>query len=337
MKAYLFLLFWIPLMLKAQVGADSLLHLFQLSAHQAIQASDTHTYLISTPSPSANQGLLIFCHGSLPVPLLIETPQGPMGVLPFSHFPYLKSYRIALIAKPGIPLYAQQKDLQPNFSYHVDGGQPEFFRQRNYLDWYVNQGKTVLDRILADETLDTSRIVLLGHSQGAKVAAKWASEDPRITHLGYLSGNPQGRFEQYIRSIRQQEDQKEVSAEEAQQKIEELYGRWSSILHPKGEDFSQGDLPQTTISFSAPTLDELLSLEIPLYVAYGTADLGARTCDMLPLEFMKAAKSNLTHKAYPGWEHNFFGTDEEGNIDYGAFHWEEVMKAFMKWVQENSP
>ena len=142
-----------------------------------------------------------------------------------------------------------------------------------------------------------------------------------------------GRFDQYIRHIRQQEDTGNLTPEAAQLAIEGLYAQWEQLFEEEIQPTYQGDLPQTQISFSEPTYDDLLSLDIPIYVAYGTADLGARPCDLLPLDFIKAEKTNLTLKAYPGWEHNFFDILADGKPDYSTYHWDEVMHTFKEWLE----
>ena len=76
-----------------------------------------------------------------------------------------------------------------------------------------------------------------------------------------------------------------------------------------------------------------LELEIPIYLAYGTEDRAADLNDIVPLFFIQERKNNLTLKRYLGLEHNFFELDEAGKIDLEKPHWNDVMMAFLEWLQ----
>ncbi len=89
-------------------------------------------------------------------------------------------------------------------------------------------------------------------------------------------------------------------------------------------------------SFSEVTLDELVKLNIPIYLAYGSDDINSDYCDLLPLHFIEQHKSNLTRKMYPNLEHNFFPIDETGRPDYSNGKWVIVMSAFIKWANNTA-
>lgn len=84
-------------------------------------------------------------------------------------------------------------------------------------------------------------------------------------------------------------------------------------------------------SFSKPSLDDLMKITIPIYVANGTHDNSGELCDYLPLYFIRANKKNLTVKRYYNMEHNFFEVNEKEEVDYNKPHWEEVMNTFVEW------
>ena len=88
-------------------------------------------------------------------------------------------------------------------------------------------------------------------------------------------------------------------------------------------------------SFNEPSLPKLLKLKIPIYIVYGSNDIGAVNCDFLPFYFAKANKENLTIKRYGGLEHNFFETNENRVPNYDKPHWIEVMNQFIDWTLKN--
>lgn len=74
-----------------------------------------------------------------------------------------------------------------------------------------------------------------------------------------------------------------------------------------------------------------MAIDIPIYITYGTKDLGALGCDILPLEFERHSKTNYRVKAYPGLGHNFEEVGPDGTSDYENMYWDDVMAAFVKW------
>jgi len=75
-------------------------------------------------------------------------------------------------------------------------------------------------------------------------------------------------------------------------------------------------------------------LKIPIYITYGTKDIGTLGCDILPIEFAKIGKTDYKLKAYPGLGHNFEEIDENGQSNFDKMHWDEVFTEFMKWLEE---
>ena len=59
-------------------------------------------------------------------------------------------------------------------------------------------------------------------------------------------------------------------------------------------------------SFSTSQLPDLLSLEIPVLVTYGTKDKNSLLNDYLRIEAIKQGKDNFTFKEYLGTEHNYY-------------------------------
>ena len=226
--------------------------------------------------------------------------------------------------------YAYITDKNHEHSY------PQAYLNDNYQEKYVERGNAVIEYLLQQKWVDKERIIAMGHSQGAKVATKITSENNHISALGFFSGNPMGRIEQFIRQYRLLEQKGELSPENAQEAINGIYDWWKwANEHIDVPSENGEDSPRTTISFSAPVLPDLLKITVPIYIAYGTEDIGASNCDLLPIDFIRAGKTNYKLVPYLGLEHNYSELDSTGKPDYDKCHWDQVMNDFVDWLNEN--
>lgn len=70
-------------------------------------------------------------------------------------------------------------------------------------------------------------------------------------------------------------------------------------------------------------------------MAYGSHDIIADYCDLLPLYFIEKNKTNYVLKRYPQLDHNFFEVEENGKVNHDKAHWPEVMNSFIDWSVKN--
>jgi dienelactone hydrolase len=204
----------------------------------------------------------------------------------------------------------------------------------NYLENYISRAKLVINFLYRQKWVDKKRIVLLGHSQGAKVSVEASVNNRKVYKVGFLSGNPFGRTEQYIRLERYSSMIGQKQPAESQLEINRYYEVWKDIIkHPSDPEVKYGDPNITWKTFNKSQLENLLKLKVPIYVAYGTEDYKAIMCDLLPIHFISAGNTNLTLKAYVGLEHNFMEIDKARKPIYSKIHWQEVMDEFIKWVE----
>jgi pimeloyl-ACP methyl ester carboxylesterase len=178
--------------------------------------------------------------------------------------------------------------------------------------------------------VSNTKLVVAGHSQGAKVALAIALKNKNVTHLGLFGANPLGRIDQYIREARKEAEAKKISWEEANKKMEDNYDFYKMINNKD----SLKAYPELVAwqSFSKPQLNDYLKSKIPFYLAYGSEDITSDLCDIVPLSFIEHNKTNLTYKRYLNLEHNFFEISEDGQPNYDKGHWTEVMNEFVKWT-----
>lgn len=271
--------------------------------------------------------LFLFCQGSLPVPLVIDSKEGVYSTFPFKPDSLAVYYHLAIISKPYVPLIADVSMLGPDFSYKDSTGSfPKDYSARNYLDYYVNRNIEVIKFLQKQPWISRRQLVVAGHSEGSTIVAKLAASFPRITHLIYSGGNPMGRMTTIVTRSRQHETDSTREAEQDFEKWKEIVANPSASYPPKGDTY------KTNYDFSQPPLQYLQKLTIPVLVCYGTKDAGAPFNDYMRLDMIQQHKNNFTFKAYIGTEHNYFGLNANGTTNYDAFNWNKVGLDWLHWL-----
>ena len=276
--------------------------------------------------------VFLFIQGSLPNPLLLFD-ENVYGVFPFQIGAHRDSFHFVAVSKPGIPVMADTRTLDTQMCYKdkATGRFPAKYVVNNHLDFYVQQYREVLTWLAQQLWVDMSKVVVCGGSQGATVAAKLATAEPKITHLIYYSGNPNGRLDEEVRRIQRDVTTGNINGEKAATKLIELQEYWEWLYaNAESTDDTHGDPPKTTVSFSKPAREYLTQLDIPVLVAFGTADLTAAPCATLPLDFLRKGKTNLTLKIYPNYDHHFFEKKAEGGEP--EYRLNEAFAEWIKWV-----
>jgi dienelactone hydrolase len=337
MREYL----WLLCLLVAPVctaQTPSVLH------HQAVhfqikKAADNIDFIVIDTVLTQKKPVFLFCQGSLPLPLFVSDPKyGTFliggGVSNFDVKAIREHYHLVVISMPETPVTVPTSNLNDNYCYVPDSTQKTMldmaFFKADYLENYVQRAQAVLRFLSRQSWVDASRLVVAGHSQGSKVAAKIARANKKVTHLGLFGANPSGRVDQFVREARKKAERGDISWEEADQLMEQHYQNYKAILQPDAEKTDPTAL--ATRTFSEPMLDDWLALHIPIYLAYGTHDIVADQCDLAPIAFLQQGKNNLTVKRYLRMEHNFFEIGADGRAQYDKAHWAAVMQAFVDWT-----
>ncbi len=289
--------------------------------------------------------IFLFRQGSLPIPLFIidpKTNKPSLAQLPISCYDHEEEFYSITIAKPGIPLVENDAYLDTLFTTRNNpkpAMYPPIYQASNYLDYYVCQTNAVLAFVLKQPWADARRVVLAGGSEGYTVAIKTAHTNPRVTHLIAFSGALDGRQQGIMRGERMKGYTGEYTQEEAQRSVEGLQQQWVEICRDSSKTTARvGDPPHTTYSFSHDkNKDYLLALTIPILIAYGTADVASTSNDILPLEFARRGKHNLTLKAYPNHDHTFYKLtyDTSGKIVSKEYDGVAVEKDYFQWLKEH--
>ena len=287
--------------------------------------------------------IFLFRQGSLPIPLFTINPKTnrpSLTQLPITCYDHEVDQYSITIAKPGIPLIVDDAYLDTLFSTRNNPKQamyPATYLTHNYLDYYVRQTNAVLDFVLKQPWANAKRVVLAGGSEGYHVGIKTAYTNRKVTHLIAFSGGLEGRHQGIIRIERTKGYTGEYTQEEVQQSVENLQNEWAEICRDSLNVLgTTGDPNRTTYSFShGNNLTYLLSLTIPIYIAYGGADVGSTSNDILPLEFARRGKTNLTLRVYPNHDHTFhkltYGSDRK--VVKEEYNGVAVEKDYFEWLR----
>lgn len=260
---------------------------------------------------------LLFIQGSGNASLIERTsPGGYFQLLENLMSDSMKnSYRVILLSKPGIPLVTDSAQTNAVF-YSKTRGTFLRFVQNDYLDYYVSASRQVIDFVKKELPFDT-KLFVVGHSQGYPVAAKLAARFPgHIDKVVCMSSNPFGQhYCQEVQKIRQQELLNRISSNEAQAKINSVYQQFNDVrtgftqFGPGASD-ENFCLYRNDVSFNCEmAIDNLLAMQCPLLVVYGSSDIASVNNDLLPFFFARSGRNNLTLKCFPGYDHNYFHTE----------------------------
>jgi len=237
---------------------------------------------------------------------------------------------------PKTPLYVGNKNIGAQKCYVPDTTNPyrlsKDFYQADQLDNYVRRANAVIQFLRKQDWVAKEKLVVAGHSQGSHIAVKLAHTNKHVTCLGLFGYDPFGRYEKLVRQIRKDAMQHKIIWKEADSLMQEQYMLSEEVMNPQ----IRKNHPSTNAwySFANPSLNDLMKLTIPIYVANGTHDNSGELSDYLPFYFIRANKKNLTLKRYFDMEHNIFEVNEKQDVDYNKPHWKEVMNAFVEWTEK---
>jgi len=307
-----------------------------------VENKDSINFIVVDTLLNKKKPIFLWCQGSLPTPLFCEIENYGNyffggGIVNFDYKKIVQDYHLVVISMPKTPVVAKKENLNSIYQFVPDKSKPnEFLKEymeSDYQENYVNRALIVLEYLQEKNWVDSSKLIIAGHSQGTHVVSKVAKQNKNVTHMGLFSANPFGRVDQSIRESRLNAQLGKISWEKADSLINDSYDflRYSYIK----DSVKKYPFLKAGRTFSEPTYDDWLELDIPIYLAYGTEDRTSDLCDIIPLFFIRNDNNNLTLKRYLGLEHNFFEMDEKGNADYDKGHWKEVMNEFMDWIDKN--
>ena len=309
-----------------------------LFLHSISNNNDTIDFIVCRNQETTTRPTILFCQGSSPVPLIVDFEE-QLFIPSLNNFDYReisKKYNIIVISMPHTPPIARFEQLNRNLQYVSDLNDEHsfdsFYLRDNYLEKYVERAEAVLCSIKNELWVDTTKIAVVGHSQGSYIAVKLAQKNDFIGCVGYFSGNPAGRYTIKIRNERRMANAKHITHAEAQENINRIYEEWRLFNQNKVPNGYAGDPPYTWISFTLPLWESLIELKTPIFITYGTMDTNSsESCELLPVYFEKYGKTNYKILPFVGCGHNFEEIDEDGQPDFNNMYWDKAINEFIIW------
>lgn len=251
--------------------------------------------------------LLLFIHGSGNLPTFHYIPsQNNYSWSAFLEVQnYKDNYHVIFVNKPSVPLFDNVEGENGNYSYPMSAD----FKQNYSLEWRAKAASLIINQATKILPVDESKIVVIGHSQGGQVAPKVAVLNKKVTHVVLLNSNSLNHLYDFVLQERLASFKGEQSFEETQKNIDSLFFDYKKIFDdPKSVTKNWND--ETYLrwaSFSDETpLENMLKLEIPIYVIAGGKDLWGSfimNTDYVQIEFLRLNKTNLTYMVYPNANH----------------------------------
>ena len=209
---------------------------------------------------------------------------------------------------------------------------PKIYQLKNSLDNRVFRANNVIN--LIHSKYDLNNIIVYGHSEGAPVGAKLATVNKKITHLGFWAGNALPDFYDFAIESRQEFYRGNISAKESQEQIDKLLNSFKNeIMTDSLNTDGDGYTNKRWWSYSEPPINNLLKLDIPIFVQVATNDRSApiESTYLIPLEFARLGKTNLTYNVCIGCDHGFNSQNDDGSTKR---NWKRIFNEFIKWTTE---
>ena len=248
------------------------------------------------------KGLLVYLDGS-GAQSLFSITNGHTGVGMFGIVAQLAAphYHTAAVEKRGVEFGAGGR---PGSG---EGASAEYTTHANRRE-RIADVRLLLDTLLAEPNIDPARVVLVGHSEGADVAAGVAAADPRVTHVAFLSGGGASQMFDLIVLTRRRMARQNKSPDEIDKAIHRLEEDYRDILaHPQSETkfFMGHAYRRWSDFFDHPAANDLLRTKAGLFLAHGTEDQSVpiESFDFLTIELLRAGKNDIVVRRYPGRDH----------------------------------
>ena len=158
--------------------------------------TDTIEYIkVGTDTVTAKPTVL-FLQGSRPSPLIFDMGTFKQVNLPFDAAALSEHYNVVEISMPKTPVIEGPEHLNADYDYVPDTARTDAFSpayvKANYLENYVGRAELVITDLIKQPWVKKDSLILIGHSQGAKVAAFVASENKHICSVALLGFNAFG-------------------------------------------------------------------------------------------------------------------------------------------------
>lgn len=216
---------------------------------------------------------------------------------------------VAATEKRGVAFGKSQRGIDPNTSVE--------YTTHATIENRVSDTRLLLDALLARPTVDRDRVLQVGHSEGADVAAAVAAVDPRVTHVAFLAGGGPSQMFDLIVLQRREMQRAGKSPAEIDAAVEALERTYREIMADPDSvtEFFEGHAYRRWASFfrHAPA-EDLIASDAALFVAHGSEDRSGpiESFDYLVVELIRAGRQDVVIRRYPNRDHGFRDVDNPG-------------------------
>lgn len=303
---------------------------FEFTEHIMITENDTIYFYLHVKKGASPKHLVLHLQGTLTAPLF-SLEREKKGLASYRSFPgdyqlLDDEYCFAVISKSGIP-GVMMPDQKMN---------TQKFHEFNTLDNRVFQADTVIHYITEALYPDLEKIIVYGHSEGAPVAAKLGTINDKITHIGFWAGNALSDLYDFMLFETKAMDQGKILRKEAFQNMALYLDDFQELSeHRNDTSAASGYTNKRWWSYAEPAINHLLQIEVPIFmqVAGNDNSVPIESTFLVPLEFIRLGKDNLTYNICSDCDHAFFIT---GKRNKSKDMWSEVFMEFIAWTDENS-
>jgi len=328
-------LIWVFLLISVSVNAqnaekkmmENALIKFDFIEEKIIQDSDTIIYYLKKYIKKPSK-LVLFIQGTDANPIFsYKMDNGKPVYYRWFGDDYKNidsTYTFAIVPKP------EMEGIYPNDDIIV----PKKYYEKNYQGYRVHQINTSIEHIIENHLNQPEKVIVYGHSEGAAIAAALAIKNKQITHLGFWSGNVLNNFYEFSLFNRIEALKGQISDSLAHQNIMGIINWYQQVIdHPNSTELDHfGFTNKRWSTYENPPIEDLLSIDIPIYAMFATEDESTpiETAYLLPIQFMEKRKTNLTFKVCINCNHSYIEKSGEKKIN----HWEEIFTAFIEWTEK---
>ena len=296
---------------------------------------DSVDVLIKSKKGDENKKKPLFfsVQGSLAVPLIIHNGKQLVKYSTLEEGLVENDYHQVIVNKPGVPLLANKDSLVDGKEYFVNRKEyiyPTEYVKNNNLNYYVKRNLQVIDSLFKENWVDTSKLVISGHSQGSGIALSMCDKTTKATHLIYSSGLP---YYSTILAMISRERMKE--GKEENPRVKRVLKYWKEVVkNPYNYINPNRDSNLMLSSFSQNENEILKRLNIPVLISYGTKDESNPYQDMFRIETIKDRIDHITFNDYVGLGHNYqlkIINKDNQKKDFIS----EVVADWLQWVKDN--
>lgn len=254
-------------------------------------------------SRTKRKPLLVFLDGSGAQSLFTILPQGTsVGLFGLLARQAGEAYHVAACEKRGAEFGVL------GMPGSGESAAEEYNRYATFPD-RVAEVRLLLDALLGEPLVDPQRVVLVGISEGAVVAAGVAASEPRVTHVAFLCGNGPTQLFDLVTLRRKALAKEGRSPEEIDAAVRELEAEFRAILaEPESTTrYFMGHAYRRWSTFCQnPPLETLRRSRAKLFLAHGTEDASVpiESFDLLVLELLRVGRADVTARRYVGRDHS---------------------------------